>query len=135
MNAFSTFHLTAEKVTEVRHWITEALEAGGITPEIIHRFTLAASEAVTNCIVHGYKPDRQGRVDLTMEIDDTSVRLTVRDFGSGLQMDDYDSPDTEKASEGGYGIYLIRSLMDDVRLIPRTDGTELTMSIFVKQAP
>jgi serine/threonine-protein kinase RsbW len=135
MNAQSTFHCTPEKVKEVRNWIAEALFDRGVHPDVVNRILLAASEAVTNCIVHGYKPAREGRVDVSMDIEDTSVRLSIRDYGSGLQMDQYDSPDTDMASEGGYGIYLIRSLMDDVILVPRPDGTELQMAISTEQAP
>ncbi|MGE5314427.1 MAG: ATP-binding protein [Acidobacteriota bacterium] len=134
MHAHSTFHCTPENVKDVRTWISGTLLTGGVEPDVVNRILLAASEAVTNCIVHGYKPRREGRVDVSIDIGMPSVQLVVRDYGAGLQMDQYDSPDTDLASEGGYGIYLIRSLMDDVRLAPQIDGTELTMTIFRERA-
>jgi anti-sigma regulatory factor (Ser/Thr protein kinase) len=135
MNIHSSFHCTPAKVKEVRTWIAEALAETGINADILNRVLLASSEAVTNCIVHGYDPSHEGRVDVTLDVEGTGIHLTVRDYGSGLQMDQYDAPDTEKAGEGGYGIYLIRSLMDDVRLVPQPDGTELRMSIYTDRAP
>ncbi|HLP16114.1 MAG TPA: ATP-binding protein [Bacteroidota bacterium] len=134
MNAQSSFHCTPEKVKEIRNWIADTLIDTGIHADIVNRVLLASSEAVTNCIVHGYKPAREGRVDVSLEIDGSTIRLNIRDYGIGMRMDQYDSPDTDIASEGGYGIYLIRSLMDDVQLIQQPVGTELKMSISTKQA-
>ena len=129
MDVHSSFLCTPDKVKNVREWIAAALAANAVPQDAVDKIMLAASEAVTNCVVHAYKPAREGRVDVTIVFSATDVAVTVRDFGSGLNMEHYDTPDTNKASEGGYGIYLIRSLMDDVRLTPHVDGTELTMSI------
>lgn len=129
MDVSSSFHCTPDKVKDVREWIAAALAGQAVPPEVATKILLAASEAITNCVVHGYKPSREGRVDITLTFNGGDVGLTVRDFGSGLMMEQYDTPDTDKAWEGGYGIYLIRSLMDDVRLLPHADGTELQMTI------
>ncbi len=134
MDVRSSFLCTPDKVKDVREWIAAALADHAVHTEIIDKILLAASEAITNCVVHAYKPTREGRVDVIIRFNDGEVELTVRDYGSGLRMEQYDTPDTEKASEGGYGIYLIRSLMDDVRLLPHADGTELTMRISTEPA-
>jgi anti-sigma regulatory factor (Ser/Thr protein kinase) len=134
MDVRSSFLCTPDKVKEVREWIAVTLAAHAVEQDIINKVLLAASEAITNCVVHAYKPAREGRVDISIDFGDGDVELTVRDYGSGLHMEQYDTPDTEKASEGGYGIYLMRSLMDDVRLRPQPDGTELSMRIRTRQA-
>jgi serine/threonine-protein kinase RsbW len=134
MDARSSFLCTPDKVKDVRDWIAASLVGHAVDSEIITKILLAASEAITNCVVHAYKATREGRVDVAIRFKDGEVELTVRDYGSGLRMEQYDTPDTEKASEGGYGIYLIRSLMDDVQLVPHTDGTELTMRISTEPA-
>ncbi len=129
MDVRSSFLCTPDKVKDVREWIAATLAEHAVAPDVVNKILLAASEAITNCVVHGYKPSREGTVDITITFGVDDVALAVRDYGSGLQMEHYDTPDTEKAWEGGYGIYLIRSLMDDVRLQPHTDGTELIMRI------
>jgi serine/threonine-protein kinase RsbW len=134
MEVRSSFLCTPDKVKDVRDWIAAALVARNVREEIINKLLLAASEAITNCVVHGYKDTREGTVDVILGITDAEIQLVVRDYGSGLKMEQYDTPDTEKAAEGGYGIYLIRSLMDDVRLLPQSDGTELTMKISTDRA-
>jgi serine/threonine-protein kinase RsbW len=134
MDVRSSFLCTPDKVKDVREWIATSLGDHAVSPEIVTKILLAASEAITNCVVHAYKPLREGKVDVTIEFTDDEVGLTVRDYGSGLRPEAYDTPDTEKASEGGYGIYLIRTLMDDVQLLPHADGTELIMRISTAQA-
>ena len=44
----------------------------------------AVSEAVTNCIVHGYR-DRVGEIYITVRLyEDGSVRIEIRDKGCGI---------------------------------------------------
>lgn len=123
---------TPEKVKEVRHWIGATLADNAVHTDVINAILLAASEAVTNSIMHAYKPKREGRVDVTLRFLNNVVQVSVRDYGSGMNMEHYDTPDITIASEGGYGIYLIQTLMSDVRLVPHTDGTELVMCIALK---
>lgn len=129
MDVSSSFLCTPDKVKDVRDWIGATLAAHAVPADIVSKLLLAGSEAITNCVVHAYKSTREGKVDVTLGFGDREISLIVRDYGSGLRMEQYDTPDTDQASEGGYGIYLIRSLMDDVRLLPHSDGTELIMSI------
>lgn len=91
----------------------------------------AVSEAVTNCIVHGY-PDIIGTVYISAEIkSDHSVTIKVRDKGVGI-------PDIEKAMEplyttggeerAGLGFAVMQSFMDDIKVKSAVDkGTIVTM--------
>lgn len=79
----------------------------------------AVSEAVTNCIVHGY-PDSIGTVWLRARIDrDGKLEIVVRDKGVGIS-------DIEKARQpmfttggeerSGMGFTIMESFMDSVRV-------------------
>ncbi len=79
----------------------------------------AVSEAVTNCIVHGY-PDIIGTVYISAEIkSDHSVTVKIRDKGVGI-------PDIEQAMEplyttgdeerAGLGFAVMQSFMDDIKV-------------------
>ncbi len=90
----------------------------------------AVSEAVTNCIVHGYK-DRFGKIYISGKIIDDSVKITVRDKGCGIE-------DVKKAmtplfttGEGdraGLGFTVMESFCDKISVRSKPErGTAVTL--------
>lgn len=91
----------------------------------------AVSEAVTNCIVHGY-PDTLGAVYIEAKITDThKVIIKIRDAGVGIE-------NIEKAMEplfttssderAGLGFAVMQSFMDSVKVRSKKEkGTTVTM--------
>lgn len=91
----------------------------------------AVSEAVTNCIVHGYK-DTIGKIYITAQIYDESViSIKIRDTGCGIE-------DVAQAMEpmfttggedrAGLGFAVMESFMDRLRVRSKPGkGTTVTM--------
>ena len=91
----------------------------------------AVSEAVTNCIVHGYR-DTGGMIYIKSEItEDNTIIIKVRDKGKGI-------PDIKKAMEplfttggeerAGLGFAVMESFMDKVKVSSKEDkGTTVTL--------
>lgn len=91
----------------------------------------AVSEAVTNCIVHGYR-DTGGIIYIKGEIaEDNTIIIKVRDKGKGI-------PDIKKAMEplfttggeerAGLGFAVMESFMDKVKVSSKEDkGTTVTL--------
>lgn len=79
----------------------------------------AVSEAVTNCIVHGYK-DCCGKIYIhTVLLDPPAVRVTVRDKGCGI----VDVPQamtplytTGEGERAGLGFTVMESFCDKLRV-------------------
>lgn len=91
----------------------------------------SVSEAVTNCIVHGYK-QLGGTIYIQVRIsDDGVVIIRIRDKGCGIE-------DIEKAMEplfttagderAGLGFAVMQSFMDSIKVRSRPgEGTTITM--------
>lgn len=91
----------------------------------------AVSEAVTNCIVHGYR-ETQGKIYITVSIfENNIIRIKIRDKGVGID-------DIEKAMEplyttageerAGLGFAVMESFMDKVRVTSKPGmGTTVVM--------
>lgn len=91
----------------------------------------AVSEAVTNCIVHGYK-DTIGKIYITVQIyPDNLVMIKIRDNGCGIE-------NVEKAMEplfttaggerAGLGFAVMESFMDNLKVKSvMGKGTTVTM--------
>lgn len=92
----------------------------------------AVSEAVTNCIVHGYR-DSVGEIYITVRLyDDHSVRIEIRDRGCGI-------PDVQAARQplyttdaagerSGMGFTVMESFCDKVGVRSACGkGTKVTL--------
>lgn len=78
---------------------------------------IAVGEALMNAVVHGNREDPNKRVCVTSRCgEDGDVSITVRDEGEGFDwrvVRDPTAPENILSSHGR-GIYLIRTLMDEV---------------------
>lgn len=96
----------------------------------MQRFNLivATLEAVTNAIVHG-KSAQSLPVELRVVVDDEAITICVRDYGTGF--DPEAVPDPRRAEnllrESGRGVFLMRSLMDEVQFLRQSPGMEVVM--------
>lgn len=96
----------------------------------------AVSEAVTNCIVHGY-PNKIGEVILECEIENDTIHINVFDNGVGIKDVNlalepfYTTRGDEERS--GMGFTIMKSFMDEVKVVSsENDGTKIYMSKKIK---
>ena len=102
-----------------------------------NKLYLAASEAVTNGILHGNKQDPGKKVTLVCEVGGRSVVLRVRDEGNGHDFSHLVNPlDKDNLiKENGRGIFLMRTLMDAVRFQKHNGGLEVVMKLIRHNPP
>jgi serine/threonine-protein kinase RsbW len=100
----------------------------------IDEVRMAVVEACINAIEHSQAPDR--KVYLTFEVlgeDEPEIlRITVRDEGVGFAPEDVEEPSIEHkisaARKRGWGLKIIRGLMDSVEIVSGGDGTSIVMT-------
>jgi serine/threonine-protein kinase RsbW len=138
-------HLTAEGVEHTldgnlqlripsrAEWVSVArLAVAGIAHRIdatideVEDLKLAVAEACTNCIQHAQGNEE---VLVTFEISGRRITVVVEDGGKGFDGRALAPEPLGEPKVGGLGVFLIRSLMDEVDydFDPLT-GTKLTMS-------
>ena len=93
---------------------------------LIHDLRLVSSEALTNALRHGEHLGAQIRLAYTLHSD--SIVITITDHGPGFDPDAVNLPDFEERPEGGYGIYIMKTIMDDMRYEKTTDGNNLVLT-------
>jgi len=96
----------------------------GFDEDTAHWIGMSVRESVTNAIQHGNRLDLSKRVDICFEVAPDSLNISVKDQGSGFQIDRLPNPlDPENLLKpSGRGIFYIRSFMDEVEFIPRSQG-------------
>jgi len=117
-----------EIIRQAREWAMARARRAGLSSEAIAEIALAVSEACTNIVRHAYAGQPEARIILTATDDDQWLTLHLRDFGRKFDPSAYRPPDLDVLHEGGYGLFLIRQVMDEVRYITDHDqGTELIL--------
>jgi len=97
----------------------------GFTEDRIEDLKTAVAEACLNAMEHGNKMDTSTKVGITLTVEESRLQVTVKDEGKGVG--EIVSPSIERKIEGkdktrGWGIYLIKSLMDEVKFEPSPEG-------------
>lgn len=123
-----------EYVGVIRLTISGIASTMGYTYEQIEDIKIAVSEACTNAVQHAYPDDESGEVIVGFGIYEDKLETMVADSGKSfnfLQTKSELGPYTESSSvdqltEGGLGLYLIETLMDEVRVL-NTSGVTVFM--------
>lgn len=110
-----------EQVPHVRHWLQTALVAWQIVPEVITELVLVITEVYTNIIRHGYGEACQGDITLIVAHHPHAISLTVLDSAPVFEPPRVVAPPPEALAEGGYGLFLIHTLIDEL-VHERRDG-------------
>ena len=122
-----------ERFREVRTWLLEIARTAGLPGPQAQDAALAVNEICANIHRHAYAGNRHGRIDLTAEADALAgtLRLTVRDYGATFDARAVPPPGAH-LQEGGYGVYLIKRLMDAVEWTNMGIGTRVVLIKSVK---
>jgi len=88
---------------------------------------LCVSEACTNAIKYGRCSEREDVISLYFQIHADKLIIKVQDKGSGFNLNSLPDPDIENLPDRGYGLYIVRSKMDDVHYSQTKKGNFLTM--------
>ena len=118
--------------------ITVAAFASQLDPSLeeIADIKTAVSEAVTNCIIHGYE-EKEGIIKIKCRLFANSIEIEISDNGKGIE-------DIEKARQvlytskselerSGMGFTIMESFMDEVKVESVLGvGTKVTMKKMIK---
>lgn len=113
------FATSTSKLDEIRDFVSDSLKSFNISDDLIYNITLAVDEACTNVIKHAYDNSECGEMIVRIEFDGNKLNISVIDFGKGFDPSGLPVPNIKeyyKAHKvGGWGIHLMKSLMDEVK--------------------
>ena len=96
----------------------------------------AVSEAVTNCIIHGYE-NTSGIVKIESKLKDNWIEICISDSGKGIEDIELAKKPlyTTKANleRSGMGFTIMESFMDEMKVESIPDmGTKITMKKYIQ---
>lgn len=108
----------AEYVLLARLVVSQVGELAGFEQQDIYDLKLAITEATTNVIRHA----RVDSFEIQYRVIPGAVEIVVRDTGEGFEAEDFTG---DAGSQGGFGLAIIRSLVDEVALESTAGGGTL----------
>lgn len=117
---------------KARKLILYFCRANGLSDVDIDVFEMAVTEACHNAVRHGGKNEEGVYCELELIINKNDIKAVIRDFGQAFELNDFDpfnvQQDFMKYKDGGLGIPLIKTLMDDVSYKKKAgNGNELVL--------
>ncbi len=110
-----------ENLAKIREFIQDFASSAGFKQDAIDNMTLACDEACTNIIKHAYKSYPDGEIVIKLKCENNKLVITIIDFGKAFQPESIPEPDIQEYYRqhrvGGLGMYLMKTLMDDVKYI------------------
>ena len=111
----------------------------GFSYDSIEDLKIATSEACTNAVQHAYKGNHDGEVVIGFGLYEDRLEVMVVDNGDSCDFEEvrqglgpYERDQSvEFLREGGLGLYLIETLMDEVK-IHQNEGVTVFMTKFLE---
>lgn len=111
-------------VSVIRLTISGLAARMGFSYDEIEDLKIATGEAVTNVVHHAYNDHEEGEIVIGCALFEHKIEIMVADYGTSFNFEEVKSkigPYQENENvallrEGGLGLYLMESLMDEVKL-------------------
>lgn len=110
-----------ENLSDIRDFVSENAKNAGLKQKEIDDLILAVDEACTNIIKHAYKSFPDGEILIEIEYNSKKFTIKLIDYGTSFDPEVIPDPDLQKYYRqrrvGGLGLYLMKTLMDDVQYV------------------
>lgn len=124
-----TIPSSLEHIEAVEEMAERAANKMHFSEEEKDSLAIAVTEAVNNAILHGNKQDKNKVVSIKFSFEKNRLICKIKDQGKGFKPESVDDPLAPEnlLKESGRGIFILSSLMDDVRFDFTENGTEITL--------
>lgn len=110
----------------------------GFTFDEIEDLKIATSEALTNAVDHAYSANEHGEITVGCALFDDKIEIMVADHGKSFDYEQTkknvgpynDQEEVQFLREGGLGLYLMESLMDEVK-VHHDDGVTILLTKYL----
>jgi serine/threonine-protein kinase RsbW len=102
----------------------------GFSTERVDDLKTALSEAVLNAIEHGNQLNSQLRVQVIALIESTALTLKIIDQGQ-QPLPNLNLARQERVDHRGWGLFLVKSLADEVKALVTPDYNELQITMYL----
>ena len=100
----------------------------GFSMDDIEDMKVAVSEACSNAV----KQSEDNKVSINFNLLNNGIQIEIIDNGKGYDVDSIETPDLSNPKEGGLGLFIIQTLMDEVSIDSKgNQGTTIKMTKYL----
>jgi serine/threonine-protein kinase RsbW len=128
-------------VSTIRQLIRAELNEAGAPSSLAFDCLVAVTEACSNALLHGWKEEGSRNPEIEWEIQDGVARFEIRDYAmhETTPLDRKPTPPVQDERpvderDGGYGLKMMRQLMDEVDIRFSTTGTTVLLVKYLHPA-
>lgn len=104
----------------IRSFVRDQLEDLDIRGKTSDQIVLAADEACANCIIHQHNEDENSTIEVGIYKEAKTLYIEIKDTGTAFPINEYTPKKlkdiVKNRQKGGFGIMLIKKLMDEVKV-------------------
>jgi serine/threonine-protein kinase RsbW len=111
-----------------RVFITAVCEMAGFDEQTTHAIVLACDEATNNVMRHAHQDNPDAPLQIQCYLRQDSLEILLLDEGDPFDIAEVPHMDPSELRIGGRGVFLMRSIMDELSCEPRSQrGNTLRM--------
>ncbi len=112
----------ARMLSVVRAFVEAACHVARLDKARLHSVMLATGEAFSNVIRHAHRDRPNAQIQIQCWLHADSLELHFHDEGEPFDLEGVPHLDPAELRIGGRGVYLMRTLMDELTCLPRDKG-------------
>ncbi len=116
-----------------RNFVDAVCEAYHLDRATTHALVIVTGEAITNIVRHAHQNRPGSQIELHLQIHPDAVVITFHDQGEPFDLGAVPALPPGELRIGGRGIYLMRTLMDELTCAPRPEGRNGNVLRMVKR--
>jgi serine/threonine-protein kinase RsbW len=105
-----------------RAFVEATCQVANLDKSELHAVVLAAGEAFTNIIRHAHRQCPDAPIQIQCWIHPGTIELHFHDQGEPFDLDRVPKLNPGDLRIGGRGVFLMRTLMDELNCLPRPEG-------------
>jgi anti-sigma regulatory factor (Ser/Thr protein kinase) len=117
-----TFPSELRMLSIARNFVDALCEAYQLDRQTTTALVIVTGEAITNIVRHAHTDQPKALIELHLQIQQDAVVLTFRDQGVPFDLNAVPELPPGELRIGGRGIYLMRTLMDELTCTPFSSG-------------
>jgi serine/threonine-protein kinase RsbW len=134
-----TFTLTLPSeprmLSVARTFVEAVCEAYQMDRTLLHALVIVTGEAFTNIVRHAHRDAARAQLEIQLQLTADGIVLTFQDEGAPFDLDAVPELRPGELRVGGRGVYLMRTLMDELSCAPRGAGHVGNTLRMVKRCP
>lgn len=126
------FSIRVENIREICLEAETLLDNWNIPKIVAGDIVLSIDEALTNIKIHGYSENINGPVTIEIHKNQSKINIEIKDSAKPYALENIHAPDKltylGSGEIGGFGVFIIKKLMDNVKLSRINNENILWMS-------